>query len=109
MMAPPPMPNRPARMPVTTPPMTIATASHISSPTGTPNIEGSAWGIARTGDGRSRRGGVLQFGPRVHDQGERLAQDPRVRAGFHTLGRDMAAERARARHALKQAEQVARD
>ena len=38
MSAPPPMPNRPARMPVTKPPTTIKAASSSSSLTGTPRI-----------------------------------------------------------------------
>ena len=37
MIAPPPMPNRPARMPVATPPTTTARASKASSPNGTPS------------------------------------------------------------------------
>src|ERR1700756_3685298 len=37
MMPPPPMPNRPARSPVTTAPATIRAMSHKSSPRGTPN------------------------------------------------------------------------
>src|SRR5580704_16159532 len=38
MTAPPPMPNRPASSPVTTPPTTMASASQSSSLNGTPRI-----------------------------------------------------------------------
>jgi hypothetical protein len=42
MMPPPPMPNRPARMPVTKPPATIKSTSQASSSKGTPkSINGS--------------------------------------------------------------------
>src|SRR5215469_10736392 len=40
MMPPPPMPNRPARIPVTTPPATISSTSHASSWKGTPKTIG---------------------------------------------------------------------
>src|SRR5882724_173650 len=105
MMAPPPMPNSPARMPVTMPPPMIATASQPSSPRGTPNINGSAWTASEWSGGTSRGGGVRQIGTQVHDQGQRVTQHFHAAAGLDALGRDVAAERARAGHRMEQTEQ----
>src|ERR1043165_1862632 len=93
MMAPPPMPNRPARMPVTTPPVMIAAASSTSSDHGMP----------LSTSGRDVGG----FGARVRNKRSRLAQDLRAGAGLDRMRRDMAAEGARAGHPLKQPEHVA--
>src|SRR5947209_18746858 len=99
MIAPPPMPNRPARMPVTTPPMTIAKASQASSPSGMPGI------IGCSGENLSGRD-MRQLCARVHDEAQRVAQDRNAGARLDGVRRDVAAERARAGHALEQAEDV---
>src|SRR5262245_18840719 len=95
MTAPPPMPNRPARMPVAMPPTMMASASQKSSLTGTANISSSC--------------GLRCVQAHVGVQRERLAQHLRAGAGLDGFDREMAAEGARARHAVKQAEHVARD
>ena len=104
MIAPPPMPNRPARKPASTPPATMIAASQASSPSGTPA------NIGRPSDRWTRNSGrdVRQFGARVHHMGKRVAQDRNAGAGLDGLRRDVAAERARAGHGVEQAEDMAR-
>src|SRR5256885_810204 len=92
MIAPPPIPNRPARMPVTTPPAMIAAASSASSLSGTPVST----------SGRDVRG----FGAHVRHEADRLAQDVCARTGLHRMGRNVAAEGTRARHTVEQPEHV---
>src|SRR5579862_5004764 len=104
MTAPPPMPNRPARMPVTTPPAMIAAASQRSSPSGTPEIIESPGSVIET---RSRRD-VRHIGTRVQYERNRLAQDRNAGAGLDRMRREVATERARAGHRVEQAEQVSR-
>src|ERR1700722_11151403 len=109
MTAPPPMPNSPARSPVTTPPMTIASASHrISSrPTPSSNILVLAFLYD------ALRRDVRQFAIPVQDavRDERQRRDeiraPRLRARCG-VG-EMPAEGARPRHRAEQAVQMARD
>src|SRR5256885_9279336 len=100
MIAPPPMPNRPARMPVTRPPAIIANASQASSASGTPGIIGCSGKTSLSGCD------VRQIRARVHDKTKRLAQHRNAGAGPDGVRGDMAAERARAGHALEQAEDV---
>src|SRR3984957_16343318 len=73
MTAPPPMPNRPASNPVTTPPTTMASASQSSSLNGTPRI---ILPCTRA-DGLKLRGDVRQFPIPVQD----LVRDKRERGG----------------------------
>src|SRR3954463_13145557 len=103
MIAPPPMPNSPARKPASTPPATMTAASQASSLNGIPEIIGTG-----SAPGAARRLGcdVRQIRARVHHEIKRLAQDRNASAGLDGLRRDVTAESARARHALKQAENV---
>src|ERR1700752_1640271 len=94
MIAPPPIPNRPARMPVSTPPAMITAASSASSDHGMP----------LSTSGRD----VRRLGARVDHEADRLAQNLCARAGLHRVRRDVAAEGARARNAMEQAEHVTR-
>src|SRR5947209_17783609 len=94
MIAPPPIPNSPARIPVTTPPAMIAPASSASSENGTP-VSTSGRDVGRGGT-------------RVRHQTDRLAQNRHAGTGLDGLRRDVTAERARAGHPLKQAQDVAR-
>ena len=91
MMAPPPMPNRPARMPTSTPAPAIQSASQTISPSGTPSSMMS-WmrGPKRSG------GDVRQFGRAVHYQRQCISHDRSVGIGLDRFGRQMAAESARA-------------
>src|SRR3954453_11768997 len=102
MIAPPPIPNRPARKPATTPPVTMAAPSQASSLSGTPENIRMSWGkpAASSRD-------VRQIRPRVHHETYRLAQDRNAGAGLDGFGGDMTAERARARHAVKHPEDMA--
>src|SRR4051812_19090060 len=85
MMAPPPMPNRPARKPETTPPATMTAASQASSSSGMPeNMESSS-------DAKVSRRDVRQIRPRVHHAANRVTQDRNAGAGLDGLGRDVAA------------------
>src|SRR4051812_49284381 len=93
MIAPPPIPNSPARMPVTTPPAMIAAASSASSDHGIPVSTSS----------RDVRG----FGAGVHHESGCIAQNLGARAGPHRMRRNVAAEGARAGHALEQPEHMA--
>src|SRR5947209_3418499 len=95
MIAPPPMPNRPARMPVTRPPATIAKASQASSASGTP-VSTSGRNVGR-------------FAARVPYKADRVAQDPDAGARPHGMRRDVTAEGTCARHPLEQTEQMPRD
>src|SRR5215470_5745471 len=106
MSAPPPMPNRPARMPVTTPPAMISAASSRSSLTGTPRIIRRSHWLRRQ---RSRCGGVRHLHIHVHDEGKRVAERCYAGAGLDRLRRQVPAEGARAGDAAEQPEDVARD
>src|SRR5947209_9060433 len=92
MIAPPPIPNRPARIPVTTPPAMIAPASSGSSEDGTP-VSTSSRDVSRGGT-------------RVRHETDRIAQDRNAGARLDGLRRDVKAERARAGHPLEQAKDV---
>src|SRR4051812_26048482 len=118
MSAPPPMPNRPARMPVMNPPTMIKAASRSSSLTGTPRIMSCSGGTEaataverafRYVENKSRGGGVRHARIHVHHEGERGTEGVSVRARLHAFGREMAAEGARARDAAEQAEHVPGD
>src|SRR3954447_20467494 len=118
MSAPPPMPNRPARIPVMNPPTMIKAASSSSSLTGTPRIMSCSGGTEaataverafRNVENKSRGGGVRHSRVDVHHEGERGTESVSVRAGLHAFGGQMAAEGARARDAAEQAEDVPRD
>src|SRR5215813_1286345 len=98
MTAPPPMPNRPARIPVTTPPTTMAAASQRSSLSGTANMAAP-----------DASGGGDESRSLVRYQCKRLPQHVGAGVGPDTFGRDMATERARPRHRMKQAEHMAGD
>src|SRR6266700_5150607 len=109
MMPPPPMPNRPARMPVTIPPRMIASTSQTISPRETPrNINCTARFEARR-PSRELGGDVRQIRPAVHHERQRSGEDVRAGAGLHRFGREMAAEGACAGHAAEKAEHVAGD
>src|SRR5436305_13816863 len=92
MLAPPPIPNRPARIPVTTPPAMIAPASSASSENGTP-VSTSGRDVGRGGT-------------RVRHQTDRLTQNPNAGTGLDGLRRDVAPKCTRAGHPLKQAQDV---
>src|SRR5262249_17669490 len=101
MIAPPPMPNRPARKPDTTPPAMTIAASQATSLSETPAIKAgffAEW---------SRRD-VRQIRAVVHHLGQRIAQDRNVGAALDGVDRNVTAERARAGHAVEQAEDVTR-
>src|SRR6478736_2151505 len=107
MSAPPPMPKRPAKMPVMKPPTMIRAASSSSSLAGTPKI----MSLLRKGHGpkdwrESSGGGVRDWRVHVHHEGERIAEGASARARFHRLGCKVAAERTRAWDASEQAEHV---
>src|SRR5712691_3108472 len=102
MTPPPPMPNSPAIMPVTTPTPAMAAARTASSPIGTPNI--SMLVPAET----SRGGRFGQCGA-AGDQAEGIAQHLGAGAGLDRRDRKMAAEGARARHLMEQSHQMAQD
>src|ERR1044072_4511228 len=94
MIAPPPMPNRPARTPVTTPPAMIAAASSTSSD----------HGMLLSTSGRNMRG----LGACVDHEIDRLAQHLRVRPRLDRMRRNVTAEGTRARHAVEQPEHMTR-
>src|SRR3569623_441030 len=104
MTPPPPMPNRPARMPVPTPPARLSSTSQAISPSGYPSsMTVRGWPCEKAG------GDVRQFGAAVQHQRQRISHDGGRGAGLDRLGRQMAAEGACARHGAAQAEHVARD
>src|SRR5437870_4615462 len=92
MIAPPPIPNRPARIPVTTPPAMIAPASSASSGNGTP-VSTSGRDVGRGGT-------------RGRHEIERVTQDRNAGARLDGLRRDVAPKCTRAGHPLKQAQDV---
>src|SRR3954471_8399152 len=94
MIAPPPIPNRPARIPVTTPPTMMAPASSASSESGTP--------VSTLG--RDVRG----LGARARQEVDCIAQHRNASPGLYGMRRDVTAERARARHPLKEAKDMSR-
>src|SRR3974390_3374464 len=100
MSAPPPIPKRPARIPVTRPPATTNVASSAISPIGTPNINKSP------GSGRAR---VHKWRVAHAQKRKRVAQRCNPRPRLDRLGREMAAKRSRTRHASKQSKHVTRD
>src|SRR4030088_1809821 len=108
MMPPPPMPNRPAKRPVASPPATIRSRSQASSLAGTPKyIRCSAGGPDETFPGFSSRDRRrLRDRPvnTVTDERQRLDQDIRPGAGLDRVGRQVTAEGARARHTAEEAE-----
>src|SRR6185312_6804635 len=106
MIAPPPMPNRPARMPTRMPAPAIQPASSASSPGGYPNTKGSLQSAQR---GAASGGHVRQIGPTVQHERHRFLHYSNAGAGLHRLGREMAAESTRARHGAENAEHVPRD
>src|SRR3954468_1697304 len=93
MIAPPPIPNSPARSPETTPPEMMAAASSASSDHGIPVSTSS----------RDVRG----FGAGVHHESGCIAQKLGAHDGPHRMRRNVAAEGARAGHALEQPEHMA--
>src|ERR1700674_3958885 len=108
MIAAPPMPKSPASSPATTPATKIATASPMNSPTGMPRII-VAPGNAKIRGKSSGRGGLREVGASVQHLGRRFAQHGYAGAGLHRFGREMPAERARARQAIEETEHMARD
>src|SRR3981189_2119335 len=102
MTAPPPMPNRPAISPVTTPPPRIPATSSAISPNGTPNIMGCPQ--ARIGSGRRGPG---RFGVGIPRERQRVEESSGGGPGLHAFGREVAAEGARTRDAMEQAEDMA--
>ena len=82
-------------MPVTTPPTTIARRKQQRvSPTDTPNID-----VMLRADCGAQAAAVCADSRRVQHQRQRLAEDVGAGARLDRLGRQMAAEGARARHA----------
>ena len=94
MMLPPPMPNRPARMPVTMPPATIPRR-------GRQLADGDAADHQAAMCARSPGESTTSASASVEHRG--------AGAGLDRLGRQVAAERARAGHAAEQAQHVAGD
>src|ERR1039457_6144846 len=125
IMAPPPMPNRPARMPTRMPAPAIQSASRTISPIGYPsNIFPRIVRQARLiylrmilSENRFRLFGIMhglggdvrQILGRVQHQRQRISHDGGAGARFDRLGRQMTAEGARARHRMEQAEDMAGD
>ena len=107
MIAPPPMPNRPARMPVTTPPATITAASKRELAEREPKHGCSEDAGSSRRD--ACRGGLRHFSGLSITSAKRLRQHLGACAGLDRLRREMPAEGARARHAVEQAEHMARD
>src|SRR5665647_2531608 len=86
MTPPPPMPNRPARMPVTKPPARISSTSQASSPIGYPN---SIWHRMTLSGALEKSGGdVRHIGDRVQTVRRRICHDsdaaPSTRARART-------------------------
>src|ERR1700690_3837084 len=99
IMAPPPIPNRPARMPTRMPAPAIQSASRTISPIGYPRIM-----LPRM---KRRLGGdVRQIVTGVQHQRQRISHDGSRGRRLDRLGRKMAAEGARARHRAEQAEHM---
>src|SRR5947209_4187920 len=94
MIAPPPIPNRPAKMPVTIPPAIIAAASSASSDSGTP-VSTSGRDVGR-------------FGAGVRHKRDRLAQNFSAATWLDRVRRNVPPERACARHGMEKAEHVPR-
>src|SRR6188508_1248545 len=94
MIAPPPIPNKPARMPVTTPPAMIAAANNASSDHGMP-----ASTSGRDGSG---------FCAHIRHESGRVAQDFGARLRLHRMGCDVTAKGACAGDALEQPEHMTR-
>src|SRR5438105_8604277 len=102
------MPNSPASTPVTTPLNRMAAASQASSSADAPrNMPISA--DAGSPEGPSGCGGLGEVDVGVDHERQRLRQDFRAGAGSDRVLGDVAAERARARHAMEQAEHVPSD
>src|SRR6266481_5135174 len=102
MTAPPPIPNRPAMIPVTTPPPATAAARMASSPIGIPNIGGLNPSYHSRGGRFDRCGAAL-------DEAERIAQHLRARAGLDRGDRKVATKRTGARHPVEQSHQMTKD
>src|SRR5579862_2074759 len=102
MMPPPPMPNRPAKSPVTTPPPRINSTSQTISPIGLPSTR-------RPGRRNALGGDVRQIVCPVHYQRQRSSHDRGRCALLDRLGREVPAEGARAGNAAEKAEDVAGD
>src|SRR6185312_2674738 len=104
MTPPPPMPNRPARMPVTTPPARINSTSQTISPSGYPSSMVIRWMPSdRTNDD------VRQIRGPVQHQRQRISHDGGPGARLDRFRRQMAPEGARARHRAEQPKHVPRD
>src|SRR5947199_10587010 len=93
-MAPPPIPNRPAKMPVTIPPAMIAAASSASSDSGTP-VSTSGRDVGR-------------FGALVRYVSDRVAQNFSAGTWLDRVRRNVTPERERPRHGMETAEHGAR-
>src|SRR5215472_16441151 len=106
MTAPPPIPNRPAMMPVSTPPPAMAAARTTSSPIGTPDISTLLSPGTSPGTSRGRR--LSQCGAACK-QTERLAQHLGAGTRLDRCDGKVAAERARARRPMEQAHHMAKD
>src|SRR5690348_8945949 len=105
MIAPPPIPNRPARMPTRMPAPAIQPASSAISLGGYPNTTGSLQSAQR---GAASGGHVRQIRRAVQHERHRFLQYSNAGARLHRLGREMAAEGARARHGAEKTEHVPR-
>src|SRR5215831_20356017 len=101
MTAPPPMPKSPARIPLTTPAPRMPATSSMTSPSGTPKSVVVSMPPIRSGGCGARR--LL-----AHER-ERGEERFGVGARLDACGGKVAAERARFRHRVKQADRVARD
>src|SRR5208282_2558373 len=101
MTEPPPMPNRPARSPVITPPMTMAAASQRISFSPTPRSIFAV--LPRSGSD------VRQFAVAVRDETDRF--DQKFGAGMRRRRgtSEMPAESTRPRHGAEQAMQMPGD
>src|SRR5260221_4014415 len=95
MTAPPPIPNRPAMIPVTTPPPATAAARIASSPIGMPNIGGLLPSDHSRGGGFSRSGAA-------RDETEGIAQHLRARARLDRGDRKVTTKSAGAPHPVGQ-------
>src|SRR5579864_9667427 len=109
MTAPPPMPNRPASNPVTTPPTTMVSASQNSSLNGTPKII-LLFALSVTA---ALRGDVRQFPVPVQalvcDKRERRSEEFGAGVPGSRGAGKMPAEGARTGHRVEQAVQMPRD
>ena len=106
MMAPPPMPNRPARMPIDDAgdQQSRARAGDLAD-----RISQQHAFPRKAGEDRAQAAMCAKSGGLSSTSASASARTSAHRAGLDRLGRQMPAEGARARHRAEQPEQMARD